>query len=209
MDLSTLRTRAKTRFQDPDGHIYSDDEWDAYLNDAYMDVIDAHAAWPFLETRQTLVVVAAGTGSVALEDDAWRVTSVYNDTDHYPLEPIYGQVDYRHFYPDPDNGSGSPINYRLQANNIEVYPRPAADTTLIVDTYVPPAELVADADVPVIPPKYHRSLVYGALAYAYEDDGNPTQAGALRAAGDRLIGGLINEMDSSRSEGYPTIQDVW
>lgn len=198
--------RCAARFRDVAYDIVTAAQWASYLEDAYQDVVAASPYWPFLESRATVNVTT--TGTVALPSDSWKVTAVYNDTDKYPLAPIDGRVEYRHMFPDPAAAVGPPRYYRLRGANIDVFPTPLVTTALILDTRLPPAALTASTE-PIFPEQYHRALVSGALAYAYEDDGNPAQAGIHRGTFDKLLYAMIQDLLDTRTEHYPTILDTW
>lgn len=202
---SAIVDRCEARFGDSSNQVYSADEWLAYVNDTYMDVVAA-ADWPFLEGRTTGLTVTAGTGEVSLPTDVFRVTSVYNATDGLPLAPIPGRAEFRRYFPEPENGLGMPLYYRLRSNTLEVYPHASAETSLTVDTVVPPAALATDAE-PVFPEQYHRLLVLGALAKAHDDDENPAQADRYQARYERLLADMKTDLLSPRTEAYPEVVD--
>lgn len=206
MDRDALVARAETRFRDTNNNVYSPAEWADYVNDAYLDVVAADPYWPFLESRDTSLSVTAGTNTVTLPADVWRVTAVYNATDSFPMHPLHGRSEYRTWYPDATQ-TGSPTFYRLRGNILEVFPTAAATTEIDVDTFDPPATLGA-ADEPVFPSQYHRLLVSGALAYAYDDDGNLQQGALHRGRFEQGIERMRADLLSPRLETYPTVIDT-
>jgi hypothetical protein len=141
-----------------------------------------------------------------LPTDGWRVTSVYNATDGFPLELLHGRSEYRHMFPRPSENLGVPQFYRLRSNNLEVYPWAQANTTLEVDLFLPPAVLTG-SDEPIWPEQYHRILVDGALELASVDDGNPKQAELYRDAKDRQVSHMMTDLLGPRGESYPEILD--
>ena len=206
MDLATLVTRCETRFQDVDNHVFSSDEWKAYLDDAYSEVLAYHPRWPFLEARATNLVVSSGTNSVDLPAGVWRVAAVFNATNEFPMSQIDGRGEYRQHF--PDDTPGHPSVYQVRANKLEVFPYASADTTLHVDHFVHPAGLTADDDEPVFPRPYHRILVDGALAMAYSDDGNQESAGIAQQRFMAGIERLKDDLFDARTEFYPIVQDI-
>jgi hypothetical protein len=209
MNLLAMVARCKSRFKDTGALSVTDQEWKDYLNDAYMDVVSERPDWPFNEVRSTTTSVTSGTGTVALPEDAWRVSAVYNSTDGFPLEPIDGPTLYRHLFPNPGASLGVPQYYRLQNRNLEVFPWAAVTTTLHVDVHTPPAAL-ADADQPVFPEQYHRSLVQGALQAAYEDRGNLQQSSVHKASRDAIVRAMaLDLLGQPRTEHYPEVQDTF
>lgn len=204
MDRDALVGRCEDRFRDTGNAIYTASVWADYINDAYSDVLSASPWWPFLMARASNSVTSSG--EVTLPTDAWRVTAVYNDTDNYVLQPIDGNSDYRYYFPDADANLGNPTHYRLRANVLEVYPRPAATITVVIDYTVAPAQLGA-SDEPVFPEQYHRMLISGAMAYAYEDDDNMQQAQTHRAKFEQYLERMKDDLLVSRSERYHGIVD--
>ena len=73
---------------------------------------------------------------------------------------------------------GAPAYYTFLRNNIQVYPSPDGVYNLRVRFWEMPTPMVADADVPFMPPDYHSMLIQYALyrCYAGEDDLQTAQA---------------------------------
>lgn len=204
MDLDALVARCQTRFSDLQGRAVSEAEWQAYVNDAYSEVI-SDRDWPFLETRSSSTVISAGTNSASLPTDVWTVLDVFNNTDGITVLPIHGRNTAREAFPDL-TATGVPQFYRLFGDTIEVFPSAQANTTLALDYFVHPAELTA-SDEPVFPRPFHKILVDGALAYAYDDDGNNQQAAICRARFEQGIVRLVNHLLGARTGNYPQIVD--
>lgn len=213
MNLATLRTRCKTRFRDANNDILQDSDWNAYINDVYDDVINDSPWWPFFKATNRNVTYPAQAASInlatALGTDVWRVNEILDLTDRYPLAPLHGGNMVYGAYPYADQQFGSPIHYRVYGQTLEVYPRPLSAVTLSIEYMAPPPDLVADGDVPVFPEQYHRVLVFGALALAYEDDGNIPQAQAHTKRAEDILEDMKTDLLSTQFENYPMIVDVW
>lgn len=207
MTLDQIVARCQVRFRDSQSRTYTEAEWQAYVNDAYRDVLATRSDWPFTEARTSLNL-AASAAEVALPADVFRVTAVHNTTDDVPLVQIDGRATYNDYFPSPDLSTGVPQFYRLRDTTIEVYPRPAVATVLSVDYFESPAELGA-SDEPVFPELWHHVLVFGALRYAYEDDGNPEASDRLQGRYDRLLGDLLAAQFSTRTDAYPQVVDTF
>jgi hypothetical protein len=205
MLASAIVDRCEARYGDPTNQIVSAAEWLEHVNEVYMETVMADPNWPFLEDRDTSLTVTS-SGEVSLPADVWRVTGVYNATDKIPLAPIPGQAQFRHYFPDPANGLGIPLYYRLRSNTLEVYPRPATTTSLELDVLVPPAALTS-GDEPVFPEEYHRILIVGALAKAYEDDENLEMAAHYQGRFDRGLAAMKVNLLQTRTEGFPQVVD--
>lgn len=208
-DRQTLRERCEARFRDTNNDILSDGNWDDYLNDAYQDVQAETPWWPWFETRDESLSYTAQAASVALPTDAWRVSAVMNATSNYPLVPLEGTTGAIDSYPFITTEFSSPTHYRVYNNTIELFPRPDQTIDLYVEYDAPSATLAADVDEPVFPEQFHGILVYGALAKAYEDDGNPQQAGIYRGHFDRQLERLKDSLLPTRFERYHAIVDTW
>lgn len=208
MNGQAMADRCAFRFGDTTHEVIDDTEWLAYLNEAYSAVVADDPFWPFLEVQNSSLSVTAGTGTVALPADTWRVSSVYSVTDKWPLSPIPGRAAYRSWFPDPANNLGTPGYYRLQGAVLEVYPWPAATTTLAVNIATPPAAITL-ATEPLFPEQYHMLLVHGALAQAYEDDESQGMAQSHNARYERLLQGMKTDLLSSRDEGFHPVIDVF
>lgn len=215
--LLQLRTRCKVRVRDTNNDIWSDSDWDAYLNDAYTDVVSESGIWPFLKQVNRAVVYPAQAASMLLPTDSavpgasdvYRVTEVLNMNDRYPLAPLYGATAAGAAYPYADISFGNPLHYMIYGDTIELYPRPLVTTTLSIRYSSPPPPLVATTDVPVFPSQYHSILVYGAMKYAYQDDGNLQGAEACQKDYDDTLEDIKSDLLSTQTESYPVIQDVW
>lgn len=196
-----------SRFRDTGNGVYSVADWNDYLLEAQADVYAASPWWPFFEGLATNTITTSG--EVTLPTDAWRVNSVYNATDDYALSPLSGRADYLAYYPDPDASVGSPLHYRLRSNVLEVLPHPQSPVSIRVEYMVPPAFLAADGDEPIFPEQYHQILVSGALARAYEDDGNVNMAQTHWAKFGALLSQMKDDLLDTRSESYYGIPDIW
>lgn len=206
---STIRTRCETRFRDTGNNIYSDAEWNEYILDAEAMVLSASPFWPFIKKRTTTLTVLANTGSIALPDDTPRVLAVFNSTQDYTLVPLGGNVSPYVVYPDFETSRGEPIHYRVYDGDLEVYPWPSQDTVLTVDYEVHPSLDTGDTAEPAFPEVYHRILVPGALALAYEDDGNFDMAQAQQARFERGIDQMKMDLLAPQHESYPALRDDW
>lgn len=207
MDRTALETRCRTRFRDPDQAVVTNTEWDDFLNDAYRDVIAASPLWPFLEQRNSAFSATAATRTTSLPTDCYRVLAVYNQTDHIVLNQIDGRDMAFRLYPNQDE-TGPPIHFRIRGQHIEWYPLPEVTTTVVLDYIATPALLAAGGDEPVFPEQYHNILVEGALARAYEDDGNLEQSAVHQGRFETILAGMMADLLNDRSPYSHTIIDT-
>lgn len=210
-----LRKRASQRFGDPSFSIVADTtsatlpSWDDYINEAYRDVLQASPLWPWNEAQPANLTFPANTfAGVALPADLWQVEAVWDQTDFLPLVPLEGRSDYLNQYPQ-QNEVGIPQHYRIFNSKLFIYPAPTVSTQVRVDGVQRPADLVSGTDVPVFPVAYHHMLVDGALAYAYQDDGNLdlSKASAMRFEG--ILARMRQDLLQYRQERYPEIVDTF
>ncbi len=209
MDLTALQTRCKTRFRDTAGSIVDDAGWTGFLNDAYQQVNGALPWWPWKESRSGTLTYAPGDRSKPLPADVSRVNAVWSSTDKIPLVPLENRHSYRSLYPDGTE-TGVPGQYRVFAGTLEVYPLPTAQTVIVIDYFAAPAPLAGATDEPAFPEQFHRILVEGALARAYEDDGATEQAKTHWGHYTEILAGLVLDLGAAdQSERYPEIVDEW
>lgn len=209
MQFSAIRTRCAIRFKDPANIIITDAVWKDYVNQRYHETL-GHSGLlraPWNDTIITSLSIAAETRSTVLPVDAWHVNNVYNSTSLVKLEPLEGTAEHLRYWPDLTE-DGTPVNYRIRANTIEVYPLPSVTTALRVEYVAQVADLVADVDLPVFPLNFHaRLLVDGTLADAYLDDGNIKQYEAHEANFQGCLKDLIVWANETQTERYPEITD--
>jgi hypothetical protein len=200
MQFSAIRTYAASRFRDPALVVVADADWKNYVNDTYQDMLSRCTWFPWNEASASLSF-GIGVRSVALPLDAWQVLSVWDATDFLPLVPLEGRVTPYQLYPQ-QNETGQPQHYRVFNNKLQVYPLPTATTSLTVEYVVRPADMVADADLPVFPSIYHGALAAGAVMLAYKDDGNLQMSGAYQQEYEDQIKRMLVDLMQPRTERY-------
>lgn len=149
-------------------------------------IISAHTGG---QTSATLSVAFNGSSNISGASYILRkvFTSLPSDLDRIVdlrqarTDTKLGAVDIRTFdryLPDP-TATGDPMYYYLSGLDtsgywqIGLYPIPTSTENIQVRYLKIPSDLSADADLPVIPEKYHDILVYGALymfGHPYIDD---------------------------------------
>jgi len=206
MDRDNIVVRCKARFQDPSGRTYSASEWASYVNDALADVYAARSDWPFAEFTSTSLSIPAGGDTVALTAGTMRVLSVFNLTDRIPMQPLIGHDSPGAYFLD-NTDRGAPQFYRVFGGSLIVYPKATATTSLQVDLLQGMNTLDTGTESPVWDARFHHVLVYGALRYAYEDDGNEAMATSMQARFDRMIAQMVDAYFSPLHGGYPAVSD--
>lgn len=200
-----LVTLCENRFQDPSHNIYTAADWQMYLGFAEADVYAGSPWWPMDEAKATNTITVASGGEVTLPTDCYRLNSVYNVSDDFPIPFLSGRMNSQ----TSPSDTGVPFYYQLRNNVLVIFPKPDRDTDISITYMVAPPLMAADGDIPNFPSTYHRMLVFGALGYAYEDDNNLTMSAPNKARFDAMLERLKDDMLNSRSESYTQIQDDW
>lgn len=203
--FTQIRTRCAVRFSDASNQIISDATWKDYVNQRYRMVDAASPFWPWKETRTTSATITAGSRTVAIPT-GFTVMSVFNYTATNKMEPLESGTEALRLWPDQTE-RGTPLNYRVFNDDIEVYPLPDVDTTLYVEYLASVTALSADGDTPVFPSQFHDMLTEGALADAYLDDGNVEQYRIHEGLFQGMLKDLMVSLLDSRNERYTEIVD--
>lgn len=137
------------------------------FNQSYLELA-GEDDWPFLLTT------ASGAAPLAVAD----IRKVLNVVDTGTHQTLWGRTEDELIY---DNGeltlTGVPLWYYLDDTTIRTYP---SGGTIRVRYYKVPAELVNDADEPVIPNRFRRLIVEGMVRVAGAED-SPEAARAAEA----------------------------
>ncbi len=171
------------------------------LNQAYLELCEEDY-WPFLSTTNTAVVPPQ------VLTDVREIRSVTYPGGgpgyklwHKPLDEVleeYGE----------NTTTGSPLWWYLDSNGaapedptFRVYP--VSTATLTVRYWKVPAELVADADEPIIPNRFRRYIVEGMVRVAAAED-SPEAARAAEA--ERQLGLNLMRRSLLFEAGAPQFQ---
>lgn len=137
--------------------------------------------WPFREYTYSLSTVA-GTQEYSLTSnfttlDSQNLVSVALQGTVAKKLPFIPFTRLRVSQPDFDlNATDVPQKYYLRSGNLGFWPSPAGVYTCLVDGYLLPTEMSADADVTIIPLSYREALVHYALSLEYDYNGDPDLA---------------------------------
>lgn len=172
-----------------------------YFNHSYMQFC-TREPWPFLEKTLIANFTIGQAQQYTGVTDIKQVLSLINLTQGYELAPERADTIYKKYTINLTT-AGQPVYYYLPIVNtaapmgkqVHAYPVPiSADSSQLRYIFIPPL-LTTGADVPVVPERFHRILVFGALwqAYRLEDD---------NASGD--------EFETLFEEGIQSArQDIW
>lgn len=202
--LTVIRDECEARFQDTGNLIVTEATWLLLINSRYRRVMGDNEQWPFLEAQGT-VSVTASTRSGALPTGVYTILAAWNDTDNVKMVPIDSYRAYRAEFPDDDE-SGTPVFYRVVDDDLWVWPKPTATTSIKIDYRVAEADLAA-ADSPAFPSQFHPILISGALADAYLDDGNLRQYEVHEGHFQEQLAKMRHELLTARTERYHQIVD--
>jgi hypothetical protein len=218
MNFAALRAYAATRFRDPNNVVVSDADWKFYINDAYNDMVTQCPWFPFNNATANLTIAGNAaapadpdsiTRSSALPTDAWQVTAVWDKTNQFPLVPLEGRgANLYNEYPQQIE-IGQAMHYRIFGNQLQVYPAPQSTTIYRVEYILRPPDMAADGDLPLFPEQYHTTIVAGALALAYTDDGNPQMAQQYNADFENEVKQFKADMAQPQQDRYWEIVDTF
>lgn len=185
-----------------------------YLNHAYM-MYCAREPWPFLEKLFTGNFTAAQAQQFTATTDIKQVLSLINTDKGYALVPERPETVYKN-YVDSLTVPGMPsIYYVPQVNaaapmgkQVHVYPRPlTADNVQMRYIYIP-ALLTAGGDIPVIPERFHRILVFGALWQMYRLEDDPQSGDEFETMFEEGIQMARNDLWDSQYDRPDYVADI-
>jgi len=162
-----------------------------WINMGYYDFV-LRELWPFRETTGTLALVQ-GTQEYDLSSnfstlDEQNIISValqgtsQKKLTYWPFNQLRADK------PDFDfEGQGTPERYYLKAGSIGFWPVPDAASTVFLDYYKIPTEMVGDDAEPIIPISYREALIHYALAMEHDYNGDPDLAAAARNRYEQIV----------------------
>jgi len=153
-----------------------------FLNDAYTEICEA-AAWPFLETTTTQNVPYTFT-------NLRHILSVHDPRDNFDLRGV-DQENLREWYSDLTT-AGQPTYWYLVGDQLKVFP--VGTDTYELRYIKVPAELVSDTDTPVLPSRFHRLIVHGAMLQVLEDRDDYELIAGLQARYDSLLARMADSL---------------
>lgn len=145
---------------------------DLYIKDGYDRIVSLERRWPFFEASSSLTTVAGvreysvdsvGTG------DFRELTSLVSSSEGVRLRLISYDQGEQAFLVDAADPSGVPQYWSVWGGNIQLWPKPASEYTLLVRGYRQPNSWhesegeEVDADE-----RLHRALVYYTTAQLYQ-----------------------------------------
>lgn len=175
MNLSAFRAAVRTRGGWPTGDALYTDAVLTQLVNAAVAYIGTEHDWAWLE-KQVTVNTAAGTNTYTPAAD-WQRTISVRHPDGYQLKRV--PIDELDLLTD---ASGPPKVYANPGVSLVVAPTPSAIIALSHRYIASEPDLVADADLPLLPARFHQAVVEYAAYLAFRREGNAAEAGAALAA---------------------------
>lgn len=149
----------------------------AWLNERYATMV-VRARWRLMEV--SLGNTVAGQSDYPIDDAIQELAYVYLGSTGRPY--IYaGPLEMRQIIAgdarvsDDAAGAFAPAYTSTGANGIRLWPVPTAVDALTGLVSEPPADLVDDANVPIVPADFHKAIVDGAIAIGLERDSERLQ----------------------------------
>ena len=161
MNLQTMKDRVYAVLQDTNRLYITDDEVEAWLNDAQMELV----------ARLGEINSVEASGTVAVEDlpiPAGLIEIKQLELDGAPCQAVPSS-EFEYWL---DNAGSPPLTlFRVFGANIELYPAPTTSTAYRLRYTKEPTVLVNDGDTPEVPGHLHMKLVYWARAQARWKEG--------------------------------------
>lgn len=164
-----------------------------WLNQAHQELCEIER-WPFLKTTASgaAPLTIADLGAVESVRDTAQSSASLEWKDLRGLAGSYGDL----------TTTGSPRWFYIDENVIRTYP---VGGTLTVTYWQVPADMSADADLPVVPTRFHDLIVDMAVLRAYKDADNFVAAGALGQMVDQALDRMRLSLLGQQHTGHDTI----
>lgn len=160
MNLVELREKVRTRSAITSGDQYLHQQAiDDAINEALAQ-IDGEYHWPWLEATQAVSLVS-GQGTYALPTDYRATRSVVLGSSSGSNVVLYN-VSPTQALAKSSSETGQPQAFAIIGSNMVLLPTPGSGYSITHLYYRQTVELVADADVPLIPDQWHGAVVAAA-----------------------------------------------
>lgn len=172
-----------------------------WIAEAYQIVQSQHSDWTFLRTDVAFGTIAGNTYMAAAAGvtefgewhfaGGWRCyQTALGFADEQQLRYMqYDEFRNRYMYGANRDTTGRPLVVTERPDqSLVLWPTPDAAYTIVGEQHRAPHNFVANADVPLFAAKYHRVIVYRALMFYAEYEGDATTFAAAQSECARLIG---------------------
>lgn len=200
MSLVALRTEVLNHGFD--GSIYTSSRLNQYLNDAMSELCSK--ALYYGEEQQQVSATTPGIAHYSFPTDMSKLRSVRLTA---PVQELT-VIDLR----DIDRSAvttGTPFSYAVDGSGITLFPTPDAAYPINIRYWQILSPLTFDTDVPGLPPRYHRSLAYFAIARCFEAEDDPQQAQYYDVKWQQTIKDLKADLVFPLTDGPRQIRSQW
>lgn len=138
------------------------------VNDAWLEIQNKNATWPFLWANSGQINLLAGQEYYTPPADCNMPTigtsRVLDNGVAVSTLTLLEFFEFRRYSLSNRGANAAPIYYAVAPDNtIGVYPLPDQAYTMTFDYYKAPQAMTADADIPSLDERYHIAIVYLAL----------------------------------------------
>lgn len=200
MNLLALRTEVLNHGFD--GSIITASQLNQYLNDALSE-LSAKAQY-YGEEQVYDFNTVAGTDHYSLPTDTTKLRSVRITTPNQELSLIDLRDIDRSY-----TSSGIPYSYAMDGYGITMYPNPDAAYPVEMRYWQVMTPMTQDTDAPSLPPRYHRSLTYYAIARCFEREDDPQQAQYYQGRWEQTIKDLKADLIFPLTDGPRQVRSQW
>lgn len=204
--MTLLSLRAEVLNHGFDGSIFTSSVLNQYLNDALSE-IGAKAQY-YGEEAEATMACTAGTSTYTFSQlglvDPTKIRSVRLTQ---PTQEL-ALIDLK----DIDRSTevrGVPYGYAMNGQGITIYPTPDSSYTLKVRYWRILPALTQDTDSPALPPRYHRSLTYYAIARCFEREDDVQQARYYDEKWEQTVRNLKADLVFPLTDGPRQIRSQW
>lgn len=178
------------------------------LNDTIYDIL-SREPWPFLEKTITLTFNGSSGTPTNFPSDFRAALSLIDTETGLRLLP-FRLDEFRDKYQAVSDETGNPALYYFLASSLSVWPIPDSDVTVVMDYLHTPAEIDAssvEADI-VIPTRFHRVILFGALAQLYDMEDDPELAAKSESRYENRLLEMRTELWARQYDRPDTIEEV-
>lgn len=184
-----------------------------YIKQADNDLQSRWFDWDFLWKEASITSVAS-TSTITSPSDLgnWKLDEIIWDktTDDYQELDYVVWDEYNLLYKLGSIDTGTPEVFSVKPSNvIDMYPTPDSATAVSVTYWATPTEFAADADVSVIPVRFHKIIIARAkMYYAENEDAPEIMAGSLNEFEDLLDKLEADQLPRQKNRRFSRAQDL-
>jgi hypothetical protein len=184
-----------------------------YIKQADNDLQSRWFDWDFLWKEASITSVAS-TSTLTSPSDLgnWKLDEIIWDktTDDYQELDYVVWDEYNLLYKLGSIDTGTPEVFSVKPSNvIDMYPTPDSATAVSVTYWATPTEFAADADVSVIPVRFHKIIIARAkMYYAENEDAPEIMAGSLNEFEDLLDKLEADQLPRQKNRRFSRAQDL-